>query len=419
MKGLTNYIQSFLNRSGGEIFIATVLARVFSFIASFIALKLIPNKNLGVVLFSWNIISFLMPFIGFGLHQSYIRYGALLKDKDDKKHLLTYVIKKGFMASLLLSLAVIVFAQLYHFEFEKTSTYLSLFSLVFIPYYLLEIIKIKSRLFHDNKSFAFIEVTYNIILLFSVFILSYNFTEKGYIAALLFTPLITSIFFIKKLDLDFSYSKKLTIINRAFWKFGFFGGLSNVVTMLLFAIDILLIGHLTQNSENVTIYRYLSIIPFSILFLPRVLINTDFVSFTERIKDSTYIKNYIKNYISLFSLISIIYLILFYLFDNFILQFFGSEFLYYKDSFLILNIGVCGILILRGLFGNLLSSIGKVNMNYYISLTALVINIISNYILIPKLGIKGAAITSASLMWFTGIASYVIFKHYYSSFKQS
>lgn len=76
-------------------------------------------------------------------------------------------------------------------------------------------------------------------------------------------------------------------------------------------------------------------------------------------------------------------------------------------------LGISGIFILRGLFGNLLSSIGKAHINYYIASIALIINIISNYYLIPKYGIKGAAITSAILMWLTGLFSFICFKKLY------
>jgi O-antigen/teichoic acid export membrane protein len=85
----------------------------------------------------------------------------------------------------------------------------------------------------------------------------------------------------------------------------------------------------------------------------------------------------------------------------------------YADSFLILIMGIVGIYIFRGLFGNLLSSIGKIELNYYIISIAIVINIISNYYLIPLYGIKGAAITSAILMWFTGILSWLSFLYFF------
>jgi Na+-driven multidrug efflux pump len=170
-----------------------------------------------------------------------------------------------------------------------------------------------------------------------------------------------------------------------------------------------LIGYLIKDAEMVTNYKYISLIPFSLLFLPRVFINTDFVTFTEKIADKKYIINYIKSYMLLFLLISILLIIVSYFFGSFILRLLDTGFAKYHATFFIMMVGVCGIFIFRGLFGNLLSAIGKANVNYYIALIALFLNLISNYYLIPELGIKGAAITSAILMWLTGVSSCIWF----------
>ena len=165
----------------------------------------------------------------------------------------------------------------------------------------------------------------------------------------------------------------------------------------------------------VTHYKYISIIPFSLLFLPRIFIAADFVTFTEKINQKEYIKKYIKSYMLFFSFLSIIIFSLSYVFSDSILLIFGEQYVKYSDSFLILIFGVTGIFILRGLFGNLLSSIGKMSVNYYIVSAALIINIISNYYLISRYGIKGAAITSCILMWFTGLLSWICFNYLYKN----
>jgi len=230
---------------------------------------------------------------------------------------------------------------------------------------------------------------------------------------LLLSPILASLFFIKKLKIKVKRIKKLPELNFLFWKYGFFASLSNVVTQLLFVVDILLIGYLIKDPEMITSYRYVSLIPFSLLFLPRIFINTDFVTFTEKIYDKKYIKNYIKSYMLLFLVISILLIIASYFFGSYVLSLLDESFVAYNATFFIMILGVSGIFIFRGLFGNLLSSIGKASINYYIALIALGLNVISNYYLIPELGIKGAAITSAILMWFTGILSYVWFFHLY------
>jgi O-antigen/teichoic acid export membrane protein len=388
-------------------------ARVLSFLGSWIALQLIEAKELGVILFAYGIVQFIIPIGGFGLHQSLIRYGALLKSEDEKQQLFNYVLKKGIVASIAIILVLVGIGYFIPFQFNKTYVYFSILSLSILTVFILEIIKIQFRLQHKNRLYAITEFWYNIILTGLIFGLSYLFQGMGYIIALIVSPVLTALFFIKKLNVKLHIKNNLKITNLSFWKYGFFGGLSSVVTQLLILIDIILIGYLIDDPVAVTNYRYISIIPFSLLFLPRVFITTDFVTFTEKIHQKDYINRYIKNYMLFFGVVSILLLLFSYFFAEQILYIFGVEYMNYADSFLILIMGIVGIYIFRGLFGNLLSSIGKIELNYYIISIAIVINVISNYYLIPLYGIKGAAITSAILMWFTGILSWLSFLYFF------
>ena len=410
---IKNYVLGFFSRSGSYVFSATIIAKILSFIASWTALKFISNDELGVVLFAYNFILFLIPVSGFGLHQSLLRYSALVKTDQEKNSLFLYVFNKGILASLGLILLIISVSFFINFKFENTLPYIIVLSFVILPSFLFEIIRAQFRLQHNNKAFAYTELVHSIVLLVSVFLLSYYFKEVGYTIALLITPLLTSIFFIKKIKIDFKSKIKTQIADFTFWKYGFFASLSNVVTQLLFVIDILLIGYLLEDTEMITNYRYISLIPFSLLFLPMVFISTDFVAFTEKIYDKKYIVNYMKSYMTFFLIISCFLFLFSYFFAEQILTFLDSSFTQFTDVFLILIFGIIGIYIFRGLYGNLLSSIGKAHINYYIASFSLIVNIVSNYYLIPKYGIKGAAITSSILMWLTGIASWVCFNYLY------
>ncbi|MDG1398176.1 MAG: oligosaccharide flippase family protein [Polaribacter sp.] len=405
-----------MSRSGNYVFSATIISRLLSFFASWLALQLIPNKELGVVLLAYNIIAFLIPFGDLGLHQSLIRFGALLKNEDDKSSLFTYVLKKGILVAFFVICLIMIFSFWFPFKFENTGKYLRLLSIVLIPLFIFNVIQIQFRLQHNNKTFSQVDVAYNLILVGTVLIFSFFFKETGYIFAIIISPALASLLFFRKLKINFSKNKKLDIINFSFWKYGFYSGLTSVVTNLLLVIDILLIGHLLENPEIVTAYKYVSIIPLSLVFISQAFITTDFVTFTEKIKDKKYIYNYIKSYLLLFTLISFLLCLFSFFFSKNIIIFFSAKFLRYSDSFFILTLGLAGILIFRGLFGNLLCSIGKIEVNSYIIGIALIINIISNYYLIPIYGLKGAAITSAVLMWFTGVFSCVWFLYLYKKY---
>ena len=391
-----------------------MFSRLLSLLASWIALQFIDNTALGIVLFSYNIILFLLPISGLGLSQSLIRFSALSNDAEDRNSIFLYVLKYGLLSSIGMILLVIISSLFISFDFKDGHFYMIFLSFLIIPNFLLEIIKAQLRLNHDNKNFAYSDFLYSIIFVLSITVLTYYLKEIGYIIALLITPLLTSLFFIKKLKVNVKKIKRIPELNFAFWKYGFFASLSNVITQLLFVIDILLIGYLIKDPEMITNYRYISLIPFSLLFLPRVFINTDFVTFTEKIYDKNYILEYIKSYMLLFLIISVSLIIGSYFFGSLVLRLLDDSFAIYGSIFFILMVGISGILIFRGLFGNLLSSIGKANINYYIASGALLFNIISNYYLIPLYGIKGAAITSAILMWVTGVTSAICFKVLYN-----
>ena len=382
---------------------------------SVVVLRLLDNKELGVILFAFSIIQFIIPIAGFGLHQSLLRYGALLKSNKEKEKLFSYVLKNGVIGSLILIIIVILVGWFIPFQFKKTFYYLSLLSTAILTNFLFELVKTQFRLQHKNILFAKAEFFQSFLLVVLIFTLTLYLEGLGYVIALISAPLLSAIILVKKLKITFYFKSDLTITNLDFWKYGFFGGLSNVVTQLLFIIDIILIGELMSDPLLVTQYKYISIIPFSLLFLPRIFIAADFVTFTEKINQKEYIKKYIKSYMLFFSFLSIIIFSLSYVFSDSILLIFGEQYVKYSDSFLILIFGVTGIFILRGLFGNLLSSIGKMSVNYYIVSAALIINIISNYYLISRYGIKGAAITSCILMWFTGILSWICFNYLYKN----
>ena len=412
---IKNFIGGFISRSGNVIFISTILSRILSFVGSVVVLRLLDNKELGVILFAFSIIQFIIPIAGFGLHQSLLRYGALLKSNKEKEKLFSYVLKNGVIGSLILIIIVILVGWFIPFQFKKTFYYLSLLSTAILTNFLFELVKTQFRLQHKNILFAKAEFFQSFLLVVLIFTLTMYLEGLGYVIALISAPLLSAIVLVKKLKITFYFKSDLTITNLDFWKYGFFGGLSNVVTQLLFIIDIILIGELMSDPLLVTQYKYISIIPFSLLFLPRIFIAADFVTFTEKINQKEYIKKYIKSYMLFFSFLSIIIFSLSYVFSDSILLIFGEQYVKYSDSFLILIFGVTGIFILRGLFGNLLSSIGKMSVNYYIVSAALIINIISNYYLISRYGIKGAAITSCILMWFTGILSWICFNYLYKN----
>lgn len=415
---ITDILKGLKDRKGQHILLATGFAKLLSFAASYLALLLLDDEKLGLVIFAHTLVSFVIPLSGMGLHQSLLRYGALQHQPKEKNILFRYVAEKGLIASLILTGFVIFTAYIINGIFPNIKWYLIVLSFAIPTTFLLEIIKIQFRLRNENSRFASTELAHGIVLLVTVVLLSKFLGEMGYALALVTTPLLTALLFFKSMDIGMAKTdQKPNPVDYSFFKYGFFTSLSNVATKLLSTIDIILIGILLPSAVMVTIYKYLLLVPMSLLFLSSVVITTDFVNLTEKIYRKDYTYNYIKNYLALFIGIGIVISFILISFANDILILFGDEFLDYALSFKILVIGILGILIIRGLYGNLLSALGKARMNYRIALLGIVLNIGLNYWLIPIYGLLGAAITSSLLMWVSGILSAVIFHYYYRKTK--
>jgi len=105
---LHSFFKEFLSRNGSHIFIATISARILSFLSSWIALQFIPNFELGLVIYALNIISLVSPISGMGASQGLLRFGALSDSAKEKNNLFIYVLKKGTLFTFLLISLIIL-----------------------------------------------------------------------------------------------------------------------------------------------------------------------------------------------------------------------------------------------------------------------------------------------------------------------
>ena len=101
-----------------------------------------------------------------------------------------------------------------------------------------------------------------------------------------------------------------------------------------------------------------------------------------------------------------------FIFPEFLLSFFGKEFLLAKSALLILAFSQV-INAMSGSVGIILNMTGKEKIFRNILVVALLINISFNLVLIPRYGIEGAAIASASSLVFWNLYSvFYVYRKY-------
>lgn len=413
---LTQFIKDFIKRKGISVGFASAIEKIGGLLLVLIATHLIPKEEFGLITYANTALLFLIPFVGFGIHQGLIRYGALTGSQIVKKQLFFITLKKGILFSIILTIAIVVLAPLITYNLKESQLYLLILSVQLVSLFIFEMIRIYARLINLNKLFAQMGIVKVILMVSLAFFLTLGYSGIGYAISLAFTPLIVSLYYLFKLKLFPVKINDVPQFNfKEYLNYGLFTSLAGVLSQFLYAIDLLLIGNLLHE-EAVAEYRVAFVLPLSILFLPIVFIQTDFVKIASKSEtDKSFIKNYYLNYLKIFSIISVLTVLVFFFFSYYIMLLFGKEYNDESNLMFIFSLGIMGALLFRVPLGNILSAVGWPKINALNSLIVLIFNVIFSYIFIKKDGIIGAAYVTSAMLWFSGILSLLAFIFYLKS----
>ncbi len=419
LKDIRLFINSFFKRKGAYILFSIVLSKILTFILSFYVIHRLTAQDFGNISYAYNIISFIVPFMGFGIYQSLGRFGSISKSQQSKNQLFKFVFYRGVIASSIIIGIVVLFSGLLTGVLPNSQEYLIYLSFLIVTLFIFEVVKIYYRIYGLNKFYAYLEISHSILLLLFGVLFTYFFNGKGYVVALLITPLLISLFLIIKHKI-LSKTKKNTFTKNektSYWKYGFYTSLGGLTAKLLFSVDILMIGFLMKNETDVALYKVASLIPFSLLFIPNGFIKTDIIKITQEYQNKKFLKKYITNYIKLFTAFSIIIALVLIFTSNAIMSFFGNEYISASNLIPVFAIGIMGAFIFRNLFGNLIDAIGWAKTSAITSISALLLDIVLNYFLVKEYGIIGAAYSTTILLWLSGLALFLVFIKYLRTLK--
>lgn len=412
---IETFIQEFISRKGFSVFLSSIIEKIGGLLLVLIATHFISKEEFGFITYANTSLVFIIPFIGFGMHQGLVRFGSLSASQSKKRYLFNIVIRKGFKYSLILTFGVFFLSSFITYNLKESRIYLIILSIQLVSLFFYEVLRIYARLMNLNNLFARITIVNTVVIVVASFLLSFNFEGIGYAISLAFSTLFLTVFYIVKLNLinrgDLAFDEEFNL--KEFLSYGLLTSLSGALSQFLYAVDILLIGNLLKNESMVAQYKVANILPFSFLFLALVFMKTSFVKIANKsTTDRNYIKDYYINYLKIFSLISLLIIVVFYFFSDTLLLLFGSSYSNDSDLMQIFSLGVVGALLFRIPLGNILSAIGWPKINALNAFVILILNVVFSYIFINKYGVIGAAFVTAFLMWFSGALSLIAFIKY-------
>lgn len=400
MGNLSDFLRNFLKNKGHFVFGSLLIAKICGFIGSVVIIRLLPEKDFGLISIVASLFAVFFAFSGFGSQQILLRYGSIVKTEEEKNKLSSYLLKQGFFYQILLSVIFLITSLFYLDKFEKIICLFVAFAIRLIGYFFYNHIQSQLRISGKNKEFARLNNIVNISGLLLIIILTYFFGIMGYLIALVLAPFI-ALFWFK--DINLSLDTDIGFPRKELWKYGLFTAGTAVLSDALFSLDIILMGFLMTES-SVADYKAAILIPSNLTFIALTFMQSDFPELAKNHNDKKFLSYYISNYYKIFIPLCVaIFGVLYFLKDDIVVLFFGEKYKGIEPAFIILTSAFLLNMLLRNLYGNLLSAVGKMEYNTIISALALVILLGLSLVLVPKYGVEGMAIAQSVTLLTTGL----------------
>lgn len=415
MKSLKDFIRAFFANKGQHVFLALLITKICAFSGSLFMIRLLPEKDFGLLSIVASVFAIFAPFSGFGSPQSLVRFGSLSNSDLEKKELSAYLFKKGFYYHLILSVIFFLLSFFYVAHYYYIFYIFLFFAVRLIGVYFLSYIQAERRIYHKNNEFAMVGNVVNISGLLMMIVFSYFWGLYGYLIANAISPFL-SLFWLKKSSLK-DHNLSLEFNKKEIWSFALHASVTALLSDAFFSADILLLNFFKDESV-VANYKVVLLIPSNIPFIALSFMQSDYPILAKNYKNKSFLTNYIFNYYKLFIPVCLLIFISGYFLNHFIIRlFFGEQ---YTDNALTFSLllGVfCGSMLLRNLYGNLLSAVGLMKRNTFFSILSLILLSLFSYFLVPPSGVTGMAVSLGITLTIVGILMMFSFYFYLRKLK--
>lgn len=389
---------------------ATVIQMILSLFVNMVVARYLGKTNYGILNYSLSFINFFMGICTLGLNSITIKY--LVNEKDNQGEIMGTCLGMRIISSIISIIMIIIFVILLKGN-EKViiiTTLLQSLSLIFESFTVINLwyqYKLQSKYTAIITFIAYIAmVSYKVILVVlkkNVIWFAFSHCVSSIVIAILLY-----IIYKKQKGPKFSFSK---LKGKELLGQSYHFILSSLMVAIYAQTDKIMIGSMIDDISAVGLYAVSTTIISLWSFLPSTIINSFQPVILEYKK--TAVNKYKMKLKQLYSIIiwlSILYTLFVFIFGKYlVLLLYGNDFL---DGVSSLKIAIFGVTFsyigcVREMW---LVCEGKQKYAKWFSFIGAILNVILNFILIPKYGIVGAAIATMLTQIVTAVIVPILFK---------
>lgn len=406
-------VQKIKGKGASAVFIGSFLTKAAAFLGSIVLVRVVSKQDYGVLSYMENIYTYVYLFAGLGLNNAVFRYVVLKESSADKLGVISFVLSRGFAINIIIVALGFVASLLFPFspEFARAAGLLPIMLLALPFQFSYDTFSYSLRALFRNRPYAVAAIA-AIVLVWSgkvvgALLSGLDGAVWAGVLAYAMMALVLLAFFVFFVFSGVRSSKTLPGEGRSYFSYGLQFMVTNGLWSMFLQNDLLLIGLLTGDSLAVADYRVAYVVPSAISILSSSV--GIFVSpyFIRHERDYAWVwRNYKRVIAGVCCMLGALCFLIAAVCEQFVQIFYGSEYLNVIPLMRLLLVSSFITNGVRYTTANLLSATGKVRSNMVVALVGIAAQIILDLILIPVLGVYGAAL--ASILVYGGMAVAVV-----------
>ncbi|GFI50554.1 hypothetical protein IMSAGC020_01763 [Lachnospiraceae bacterium] len=417
-----NKIKKLYNKGALHITIGTFVTKFVAFFGSIVVVRLLSKSDYGMMSYVENIYSYALIFAGFGLSNGILRYLVISEEKEKKKSIFNYIIKRSMIINVAIGAILCILSTILKIPDNYSAVrYLIPTIALLLPFQdLLNESLYTVRAFFRNKMYAYMAFISSLVLIMGRIIGAVVSGVKGVlwsrvlinsIFAIVLFVYISRVFFPRERVVPLQKEQKREINIYSFQYM-----ITNGFWALFMLNDTFLLGILLNDPSRLADYKVAYVLPGNIsIFATAVGV---FVGpyFAKNEKNKDWVKKNFKKVYTLSAGIVGTVAVLIALSAKPLIQFmYGEQYLNVVGLMRILLVAAFFNSGLRFTTANILASMGEIKYNMIVSGVGIVVQVILDFLLIPHLGVMAVAISNCFVFFLMAVTLFSIFyKKYFS-----
>lgn len=410
MERLKDRLGVIVNSGFLHVFGSSVINKFIAFLSNVVLVRILSKPEYGVFTYAWNIYSLLFLLGGMG-----ISYGILQLtsehsgDEEYAERALNYGTRFGVVFDLFL-VAIILFVGLFvPLKIEASRPLLIALSALPLLELFFEIMTAYLRGQKKHKEYSRLVVLNTSVLFISSAVCALFFRSFGLVIGYYAAYLISFLFgtFILRIRLIRS---KLPVFDdkSAILKISVTSMLNNASTILMYLLDVFVLGIIIPQESILASYKVATLIPTALTFIPLTLFTYFYPYFAEKKDDREWCLKRFKQILLWFGAFNLVLSAVLVIFAPWIISLlYGPQYLDQLMVFRILTVNYFFSSTFRFVAVNILITQRKLKFNFAVSIIITVLNVIADYFFIQWWGTTGAAVATLSVDLLAGILSTV------------